>query len=955
MTEISCRMAGFCDATQRGLASWTTMDQGPGRTDRPLTVVLGVLLTLAASSTAVALRPEGAHVANWWPPLGIAVGTMLLVRRSWWGPTALGIVLASGAGNVIGDRPLALATAFSVVNATEALLAALVLTEFGRVRAALDSQRDVIRLIFASGVVGTLGAFGVATMSALVGPGYGVDIFVTLLPAHVASILVIVPLVLVWQQRLEFAAPLTWSLLTAGAVAATIFAFWPHQSPTLVPAPFAFLVWTAVQCGRKGIVWQLLLVAVTASVMGTHPDSPFASLGASAMNAPTGANALVQTYLVCVVLVALPLAVGTEESRRLVERVEAAAALLKRNFTDSIVAMVLLRVQDGEPVIVDLNDTACTLLDGRRDELLGTPLSGVLTLGETGGPTVGQVAREGLDGWRVEGTVLRRPGTRIAAALSRLTEDDDGVMLSAQLLDLTAERIVTARLDREREMATRTQDTAACMILLTDLHGTITRANAATYALTGRPADDVLGRPIWEVVALPERAHEVEAMFGDPRGLAVPSGTETDIRRADGRELRIQWRNSVISDPDGAPAHVVMTGVDVTAERHATSQMRHMLEAATTTMFVGLDLDGTISSFNAGAESILGRHATDVIGLPFTDLLHPGDLRRWVEARRHGPGFASFAGEIGDTEPCSGDWNWIRGNGATAIVSMTLSAVRRPSGERVGYLCVGRDVTETMRTQQRVRHALEKERRAGERLKQLDEAKDDFITTVSHELRTPVTTMVGYAEILADGTLCAPLPQQVGPLRAIERSGRRLISLADNLLTLASIQSADHEWDRHEVDLASVVRLSQERLCGALEGRRLSVTFDLAQSPVPVEGDAVYLGRAVDNLLSNAVKFTPDGGSVTCTLTTEGGVAVLCVADTGMGIPEHERKLMFATFARSSTAHHAAVQGPGLGLTIVSAVVAAHGGTVELSSTERVGTTFRLSLPMVPVPAPAAC
>jgi signal transduction histidine kinase len=110
-------------------------------------------------------------------------------------------------------------------------------------------------------------------------------------------------------------------------------------------------------------------------------------------------------------------------------------------------------------------------------------------------------------------------------------------------------------------------------------------------------------------------------------------------------------------------------------------------------------------------------------------------------------------------------------------------------------------------------------------------------------------------------------------------------------------------------------------------------------------GDPVQLERMLVNLLTNAVKFTPDGGRVELQLRTLSEKTEIVVSDTGVGIPEDEQSKLFTRFFRSSTATERAIQGTGLGLTIVKAIVALHGGRIEVESAHQRGTTVTVSLP----------
>ena len=232
-----------------------------------------------------------------------------------------------------------------------------------------------------------------------------------------------------------------------------------------------------------------------------------------------------------------------------------------------------------------------------------------------------------------------------------------------------------------------------------------------------------------------------------------------------------------------------------------------------------------------------------------------------------------------------------------------------------------------------------------ERLRELERVKSDFVSTVSHELRTPITSIMGYVEVLADGAVGDLNGAQLGLMERVDRNSRRLLLLVEDLLTLSKIESSRLTINTVPTDLRNVVSAAHDAVAWLLNTRSLDVAVDVPDHPVRLEVDPVELERMLVNLLTNAVKFTPDGGRVELRLTVDDLQATLTVADTGMGIPESEQDQLFTQFFRSSTATEQAVQGTGLGLTIVQAIVAMHGGTIEVESSAGQGTTFTVHLP----------
>ncbi|MFD5079099.1 ATP-binding protein [Streptomyces sp. NPDC058371] len=256
---------------------------------------------------------------------------------------------------------------------------------------------------------------------------------------------------------------------------------------------------------------------------------------------------------------------------------------------------------------------------------------------------------------------------------------------------------------------------------------------------------------------------------------------------------------------------------------------------------------------------------------------------------------------------------------------------------------VGRVAAAFDRMLRHVEDALTKRHASEERLR-------SFAADASHELRTPVASVRGHAEL----ALLHPEPVPPKVTRALERiaaESARMGEMVDDLLLLARLD-AGRPLERLPVDLTRLVLDSVTDARAAGPGHRW--TLELPEEPVTVTGDAHRLHQVAANLLANARLHTPVGTKVTVSLRTVGTTAVLTVADDGPGVSEDVRPGVFERFTRADRRR---AEGPGggagLGLSIVAAVVDAHGGGVGLES--RPGSTaFTVSLPATPTDADGA-
>ncbi len=229
-----------------------------------------------------------------------------------------------------------------------------------------------------------------------------------------------------------------------------------------------------------------------------------------------------------------------------------------------------------------------------------------------------------------------------------------------------------------------------------------------------------------------------------------------------------------------------------------------------------------------------------------------------------------------------------------------------------------------------------------------------FLADASHELRTPLTSIRGYSELFDRGARDRP-EDLATSMRHIREEANRMSVLVDDLLLLARL---DHQRPiaLDHVDLAAIVTAAVGAARVSAPERAIGLA---ATEPVPVIGDADRLRQVVDNLLANAEQHTPAGSPIDVSVTVEPSTARLEVSDRGPGIAPAEQAHIFEPFHRSDPTRARATGGAGLGLTIVSAIAHAHGGTVGVVSdpapgNDRGGATFWVRIPLAsPAPAPA--
>ena len=277
-----------------------------------------------------------------------------------------------------------------------------------------------------------------------------------------------------------------------------------------------------------------------------------------------------------------------------------------------------------------------------------------------------------------------------------------------------------------------------------------------------------------------------------------------------------------------------------------------------------------------------------------------------------------------------------QGSGRLSMVDgrhFEFAAVPLPDGNALFTMV---DVTDSTR----IEAALRERARA---LEEADRVRTDFVANMSYELRTPLTSIGGFAEMLAAGYAGKLAPAAADYVAAILQSVERLSKLVDDVLDLTQGEKGPPPIEHERIDMAGLTRSVVDRLQATADAKKQEVVTEIDSETGVVIGDARRLREALEHVLSNALAYTDTGGRIEVRGGGDDQQAVISVSDNGPGIAPEDQQRVFERFTRIGGARGEAALG--LGLPLARQFVEAHGGKVELDSEVGRGTTVRLFIP----------
>jgi PAS domain S-box-containing protein len=491
--------------------------------------------------------------------------------------------------------------------------------------------------------------------------------------------------------------------------------------------------------------------------------------------------------------------------------------------------------------------------------------------------------------------------------------------------DITERRRLEAEVLKQREYWRVALSSIGDAVMLTDGDGRIAFMNPIAEAVCGVGNEVAAGKPLADVFRIVnERTREpvmspVEKVLRT--GHIIGLANHTVLLPADGREIPIDDSAAPIKDEHGNILGIVLVFRDVAEKRQAevVSERLAAIVESSDDIIASKTLDGILTSWNKGAERILGYTADEIIGKHVSVLMPPeaiedtekilGRIRRGVKVEHY-------------------ETKRRRKDGTIIDVSLTVSPVRNAEGEIIGASKIGRDITERKRIEA---ERLEAERR-----------KDEFLAMLAHELRNPLASINSAVQLF--GRLESE-EELLWAKDVVSRQVKHLARLIDDLLDVSRITRGKITLKREAVNLSPIVNSAVEAVQSLIDERKHELTVSIVGTP-RIEADPIRLEQILVNLLANATKYTDAGGQIALTARQEGADIVLAIRDTGIGIPSDLLPKVFDLFVQGDRTAARSEGGLGIGLTLVKSLVEMHGGSVSaMSGGPGTGSEFIVRLP----------
>lgn len=476
------------------------------------------------------------------------------------------------------------------------------------------------------------------------------------------------------------------------------------------------------------------------------------------------------------------------------------------------------------------------------------------------------------------------------------------------------------------------------LIVRTSPDGKFTFVNDVYCKLFGKPADELLDQSFVPLV----HEEDLEKTMAALEELKVPPYRCTVEQRA----LTVHgwrwlaWEDCAIRNKAGEMVEIQAVGRDITERKriedaiHESEERFRTIYNSANALILAHDLNWRVIYMNPYACKTLGYEEGEMLGKDIRGMLSASEYERAEPERQqlaatpdlHIEGFEQY---------------YYKKSGGQILINWNIVALKDASGDFIGILGVGQDVTER-------KQAEEELLKAHSDLERSYNLQREFLNNVTHEVRTPLTAVKGYAEMLLEGVAGQINEEQAALLLKVLASSDHLLEIVGGVLQMSKLKSGSASLRPQICNPKQIAARAVQAIFPQAQRKGLIINLKAENDNCASVYDEEKLTMILTNLLSNAVKFT-EHGQVDVILDCRPEGVDIVIADTGLGIPEAEMEAIFDEFQQLPFPGKHKPVGFGLGLTIVAAMVDAIGATLTVSSVEHVGTAFTLHVPVLEV------
>ncbi|MBD2667153.1 PAS fold family [Richelia sinica FACHB-800] len=497
-------------------------------------------------------------------------------------------------------------------------------------------------------------------------------------------------------------------------------------------------------------------------------------------------------------------------------------------------------------------------------------------------------------------------------------------------------------------------------IYVLDLQGIIQQVNWAAIEQSGYAEEELIGKYLGNFFA--PSSH---TLFGQHFSLLLHLGrerTELEFICKDGSIRTMDYAATVVYNQNEEPDYIVVLQRDITERKKVElekqllkERLQFLLASSPAVIFAWEVVPNYATTFvSDNITTVLGYQVEEFLADPnfWADHVHPEDKEQIFADLSH----------LFQTGHHIHEYRFLHRNHQYLWVRNELRLVKDETGKPIEIIGYFVDIQDRKIMENDLRQRNEQLAIANVQLESATKLKDEFLANMSHELRTPLNAILGMSEALQEDVFGQINPQQKRALATVERSGKHLLELINDILDLAKIEAGKLELKLAPVSVMSLCQACITMIRLQAVKKNLTLEVNIPEGLADIFIDERYMRQVLINLLSNAIKFTPEGGKVKLEVKIEPGqqrqwdltssspdvfdssFILFSVADTGIGIAPEDVKKLFQSFVQIDSSLSRQYAGTGLGLALVKQITELHGGWVSIHSELGKGSCFCVRL-----------